>query len=140
MARITISPAGGGASTTAASQAQMEAATDNAVMVTPANAQWHHGMAKAWIKCNASGAIQGSHNVTSITDNGTGALTVTIATDFSGATYSCVVSANASGTGFVLLNVSDPSAAGSTFIECRNATAAAAADPINYFAAWYGDQ
>lgn len=73
---------------TAASQAQMEAATDNTVTVTPLSANWHPGVAKVW--CNAIGAgtgINASWNMTSVTDVGTGDITFTIATDFSGTNW-----------------------------------------------------
>lgn len=79
-----------GSSPTAAIQTEMEAASDNTKMVTPANANWHPGVAKAWIKCNYAGAVQASHNITSITDSGTGQVTITIGTDFSSADYAVV--------------------------------------------------
>ena len=76
-------------SATAATQAQMEAVTSNTVFATPFNTQWHPGVAKVWLKAGSlfnSGTIMASYNVTSIVD-GTGALTVTIGTDFSSSNY-----------------------------------------------------
>lgn len=80
-----------GSGFTAASQAQMEAATDNTVGATPANTQYHPGVAKCWVNVDVDDAggsdINESYNITSITDNSTGNFTVTIATDFSTANY-----------------------------------------------------
>jgi len=67
----------------AASQAQAEAGTDNTVAITPSNGNFLSGVAKFYITFDNNGNIHASHNITSITDNGTGDATVTIATDFS---------------------------------------------------------
>lgn len=70
----------------AASQAQMEAASSNVVMATPANINWHPGVAKAWGKFNGTGtpAFDARYNFdASITDNGTGDWTLSLTTDFS---------------------------------------------------------
>ena len=63
--------------------------------------------AKAWINFNGAStvAIIDSHNITSITDNGTGDYTVTIAVDMGSATYAVTAgsrqeSANLGGTGY----------------------------------------
>ena len=73
----------------AASQAEMEAASSDAVAATPANMGWHPGVAKFWVKFSMSGtwSIQASHNVLAVVDDGTGVGSVTIDTDFSGADY-----------------------------------------------------
>jgi hypothetical protein len=70
---------------TPATQAQMETGSATNVFVTPGRQQFHPGMAKFWINFNGTGTIatRTSYNVTSITDNGVGDYTVTIATDFS---------------------------------------------------------
>lgn len=95
------------------------------------------GEAKAWIKCNAAGAIQASHNVTSITDNGTGDVTVTIATDFSSADY-CVI-ATVLANGFQSASVA-AQAAGS--VQVKNWSVAGGLndviDPTNYYIACLG--
>lgn len=84
---------GAAGTVTAASQVEMEAASSNLVAATPGTVNWHPGVAKAWIKCSGDGTtINASHNITSITDGGTGILTVTIATDFSSADYAIVAS------------------------------------------------
>jgi hypothetical protein len=79
----------------AATQAEMEAASSNTVSATPANAQYHPSAAKFWVKFNGTGtpAINASYNFTSITDNGTGYYTLNIGTDFSSGNY-CIVASS----------------------------------------------
>ena len=84
-----------------ATQAEMEAATAADKIVTPDSAQWHPGVAKAWVNFNGTGtvAIRTSHNVTSITDNGVGLYTVNFTTAFSSADYTLGGTANFTGGG-----------------------------------------
>lgn len=79
-----------GATTSAASQAEMEAATNTTNPVTPGRAQYHPGVAKGWVAFNGTGtvAITASYNVTSITDGGVGIYAVNWTTAFSSANYS----------------------------------------------------
>lgn len=74
---------------TSASQAQMEAASDNTVYATPLNVKWHPGVCKGWVKFTATGTptIDGSHNVSSITDTATGRFAVNWNTNFSSNDY-----------------------------------------------------
>lgn len=123
----------------ASTQTQMEAASSNAVMATPGTVNWHPGVAKAWIKCDAAGAIAASHNVTSITDDGTGLVTVTIGTDFSSANYAIVCSAIGSATVGGVMTV-QTQAAGAFQLGAYASTTGNAADPTAYFAVCYGDQ
>lgn len=78
---------------TAAAQSDMETATSTALATTPGRQQYHPSAAKFWadVSVNTAGvpSLTISYNVTSITDSGTGDLTVTIATDFSSADWSC---------------------------------------------------
>lgn len=69
------------------SQADLEAASSTMLIVTPGRLHFHPSAAKAWVKWNNAGTIAASYNVTSMTDNGTGNFTITIATDFSSANY-----------------------------------------------------
>jgi hypothetical protein len=81
-----------------ATQTQVEAITSNVTVMTPLNTNWHPGVAKCWL--NAAGAgtsISASHNITSITDTGTGVLDVTIGTDFSSANYVIISDVYSSG-------------------------------------------
>src|SRR3990167_1244436 len=63
----------------AASQAEMDAASSTSVFATPGRTQYHPGVAKAWCKFNGTGTpgMTVSHNMdSSITDNGTGDYTL----------------------------------------------------------------
>lgn len=68
-----------------ASQAQMEAASSNVVSASPGRLQYHPGVPKCWHSIDGTGTVatRASHNITSVTDNGSGDYTSTIATDFS---------------------------------------------------------
>lgn len=77
-------------SVSAASQAEMEAASSTTVYASPGRTQYHPGVAKAWITFNGTGtpAVRAAYNVdSSITDNGTGDYTVSWTTDFSSINY-----------------------------------------------------
>ena len=126
----------------AATQAQMETATSNTVAATPSNTQFHPGVAKVWIMCDAAGAIQASRNITSITDSGAGLVTVTIATDFSSVNYAIVATAQQySGNPTSLQASSNTSpTAGAFVLISLNTTSGTLSDPTNYFAACFGDQ
>lgn len=72
-----------------ASQAEMESASSNTKAVTPGRTQYHPGVAKAWVVFTDTGtaAISSSHNVSSITDNGTGDYTINFTIAFSSEFY-----------------------------------------------------
>lgn len=122
-----------------ATQAQMEAASSGAVYATPSNTNWHPGVSKVWIKCDAAGAIAASHNVTSITDDGTGLVTVTIATDFSSADYA-VVCSTLQTAGSRTMAVIKAQAAGSFQINAMDTNSGTPTDPTGYYAVCFGDQ
>lgn len=78
----------------AATQAEMETGTSVLVASTPGRQHFHPGHPKFWAMVTVSAGtptLQTSYNVTSITDTGTGRLTVTIATDFSSVNWCCQV-------------------------------------------------
>jgi len=122
----------------AATQAEMEAATSNAVAATPSKTQYHPGVAKAWINCSGSGVtINGSYNISSIVDNGTGQLQVLLDTDMSSVNYAAL--------GFIkelagreTLAV-ETQQAGLIATFCRNSSGTLA-DPDKYYFAFFGDQ
>lgn len=124
----------------AATQTQMEAASSNAVVATPGNTNWHPGVSKCWIKVTWTTGTPSnivSHNVTSITDAGTGLLTVTIATDFSSANYVAVAQV------FMATNDKERCfvnsvTAGTFQITIRNDSGVI--DPDGLFVACFGDQ
>ena len=78
-----------------ATQAEAEAATSDAVTLTPNSAKWYPGIVKAVVKATVAAGVPTlvtppAFNITSITDTATGRLTVTIATDFSSANWCCI--------------------------------------------------
>lgn len=75
-----------------ATQAEMEAGTSTVTTVSPGRLHFHPAAAKCWGEFLAnSTTVLRSYNVTSIADTATGAMTVTIATDFSDANWACQV-------------------------------------------------
>ncbi len=133
-------------SATAATQAQMEAVTSNTVFATPFNTQFHPGVAKVWFKVGSlfnSGVIMAAYNVTSVVD-GTGALTVTIGTDFSTDNYAVVATPeysqpNPSADKLTVGVQRGSMAAGSFQLLCVNYTNTLF-DPDYYLCAAFGDQ
>jgi hypothetical protein len=129
-----------------ATQTEMEAATNATAMVTPASVQWHPGVAKAWAVFDATGGIYASHNVSSITDNGTGDFTVNFTTAFSSANYVPLAIANRALNatyGILTYVIQTPTASA-----CRFATSLLdlaggtnnQADPSRVYVAFFGDQ
>lgn len=75
---------------TAASQAEMEAASSTTVGVTPGRTQYHPGVAKFWVTFTFVATVPTitvSHNVSSLSDNGVGDCTVNFTTSFSAANF-----------------------------------------------------
>lgn len=123
-----------------ATQAQQEAGTSLVVNVTPGTQQFHPSAAKCWLRANMTGNIGASYNITSITDTGTGVLTVTIATDFSSSDYIIVTSIDPSGGG-IFGGVSQVDvAAGSFVVRTFNSSAQTPQDTSHVYAAAFGDQ
>ena len=125
----------------AASQAEMEAATSNTVAATPSNTQFHPGVAKCWLVTAGAGtpSITASHNITSITDDGVGLLTVTIATDFSSDQIAAVATARV-GSGTTPYFITYNSASGGSGQLKAYDSAGAAFDVDGYTFAAFGDQ
>ena len=74
-----------------ATQAEVESETLD-TNVTSDNAQFHPGVAKAWVNFTGTGtvAIQGSHNVSSITDNGPGDYTINLSITMANTNYAAL--------------------------------------------------
>lgn len=75
---------------TAAVQSDQETGTSTTTFVNPAVQQFHPSAAKAWVCFSISGgtpSINTSYNCGSLTDNGTGDITVNFTTSFSSANY-----------------------------------------------------
>ena len=131
-----------------ATQADMEAGASLITFVTPGRAHFHPSACKAWLVCGITGNILGSYNITSIADTGTGVVTVTIATDFSGTTYAAVAQVQATATTWAVANArechirSATIAAGTIAIDCidNTATTNLVKDPTTWHIAMFGDQ
>lgn len=131
---------------TVATQAQMEAGTNNTATVTPLAVNWHPGVAKAWGRFNGTGtpAFDASYNFdSSITDNGTGDYTISFTTGFSSANYSLVGTAGGSGNPenarFIIDSASSSPAAGTIRVAVTN-TANARVDSSIICIVAFGDQ
>jgi len=78
----------------AASQAEMEAASSTAKFATPGTAKFHPGAAKAWAHVTISGGtptLAAGHNFSaSVTDNGTGDFTLTFTAAMSSAFFASI--------------------------------------------------
>ncbi len=82
-------PGSGSGGASAATQAEMEAASSTTVYDSPERHEFHPGSTKAWATFTGTGTVSlnGSYNVVSITDNGTGNYTININHDFSSGSY-----------------------------------------------------
>ena len=125
-----------------ATQAQQETGSSNVVFVTPGRQQYHASAAKAWIRVSTD-TVDASHNVSSLTDNGTGDHTINFTTAFSSAYYGMAaltqwVSISANVDGILIKNGVAPTASA-----CRIITLAlinqVLVDNI-WSAAFFGDQ
>lgn len=123
----------------AASQAEMEAATSNTVFSTPGRQQFHPGHPKAWVVYDqATGpSIRDSYNVTSVTDSSTGVFIVNWTTPFSSVDYACTGTSGSSGAGnypivLSIINVSTTTSSAQfivqqqTFVQDRDGNSVAA--------------
>jgi hypothetical protein len=92
--------------------------------------------------------LQSSYNITSITDTGTGLLTVTIATDFTSANWCCQVAVERASTALTVANLRYAAirnaglAAGTILVECFDGTAVTAnqVDPASWHVSGFGVQ
>jgi len=121
----------------AASQADQETGSSTTTFVSPGRQQYHASACKAWIRCDVSGTINGSYNVTSITDTATGKVTVTIGTDFSTTNYAVIATCEES-TNTRTAQLETVST-GSCLVIAKSDTNTLA-DPAGYFVAMFGDQ
>jgi hypothetical protein len=132
----------------AATQAEMEAGTATNKYVTPQGVNWHPGVAKFWVKCGVTANVLASWNVTSLTDNGTGDVTVTIATDFSSVDWCATVQVEMTATTYAVANARTPhvrsggQAAGTLRCDCIDGTATTqlVKDPTFWHIGGWGDQ
>ncbi len=132
----------------AALQSDMESASSVLVAVTPGRQQFHPSAAKCWVSCGVAADIQQSYNVTSLTDTGTGIVTVTINVDFSATNYCALASVEKTVTTLASTAARQANlrnatrAAGSCAFDCKDDTATTnlIADPLTWHIAMFGDQ
>jgi hypothetical protein len=124
--------------TNPASQAEQETGTSVLKAVTPGRQHYHPSAVKTWGAFSAAGTIAASFNTTSITDTGTGNLTVNIGTDFSSANYGANVS-HVQGSFAALHSFIGSKGAGTLQILSNNSSATGQ-DMTEYNYAAYGDQ
>lgn len=130
-----------------ASQAVQETASATDTATTPATQQFHPCASKWWLKSAVSGgtpSVSASYNNTSITDTGQGDLTVTIATDFSSANWSCLATVMGPDTtqGRAAFLLDGTQAAGAVEFLCYTlgSSSPSKTDPTTWNFVGYGDQ
>ena len=127
----------------AATQAEMEAATSITVATTPGRTQFHPGVAKAWVVFQLNGTQDDAYNSPSVTDNGAGSWDPVWGTDFSGGSHCDQVAYQ--GTGILTARILDSgAAAGSTAVRTVDNVTQVATDPgggtIRIHCVAFGDQ
>lgn len=133
-------------SANAATQAEMETATDVVKNVTPGRQHFHPGHPKAYCSSAPATTPFAAYNITSSTISA-GLNTVTIATDFSSANWCCIVSCGRSASSLTVTNLkyaavrSATQAAGSVVVEIWDGTATTAVqeNPETFHMVGYGD-
>jgi hypothetical protein len=125
---------------TAATQAEIEAASSTTVYVSPGRMVYSPYAAKVWLLLEYSGgtpAATVSAGVSSMTDTSTGIATVNFSTSFSSTNYAIVHARNDNGGNLAYVTSSGTRATGSVRISTINDSAAAA--DLNTSVAIYGD-
>jgi hypothetical protein len=123
-----------------ADKSEMEAASSTTLAVTPGRQHNHPAMPKFWLRAAGGGSpsLTESHNVTSISDDGTGLLGITIATDFTTTTWAAI---GGSMTGaIVLLCTFDNQAAGTIRARSSRGSDGTLFDPDDWRVVGFGDQ
>lgn len=139
---------GSGGGFTAATQAEQEAGSSTTVATTPGRQHFHPSAAKWWAQIPTTGAAATvSYNITSVTDTGTGDMTVNIATDFSGANWAAfgsmtylLGSSTAITDGSSRFTVFGTKAAGTQQFKTYNGGGAPADPAAPYNVGGFGDQ
>lgn len=132
-----------GAALLVAAQSDQETGTSLTTTVPPGRQQFHPSAAKAWGRVTVSGGVptlQESYNITSITDDGVGLTTVTIATDFSTAGYAISLSVIRAAAGAIGLQVA-AQAAGTFQVRAILSSDGTASDSYDgFYFVCFGDQ
>src|SRR5512139_886097 len=130
----TVTGALSGASVTGsmvATQADQETGTSTTIVVSPGRQHFHPGHPKCWAYTTVSAGtptLQTSYNITSVTDDAVGKLTITIATDFSAANWASNATVSNPGAGSLFADISSK-AAGTIQIESVAPTGPTNTDP-----------
>lgn len=124
-----------------ATQAAIEAETNEATYVSPNFVKNSPGTAKAWCFIDGVGGLETvSYNVTSVTDNGVGDATINLTTAFSTASYKFGYSASTGAAGNVARSENAARVNSSTFQTFTNDAEANVALDIGRTVVLYGDQ
>ena len=108
--------------------------------ITPtANAAYHQSLAKGWCYWDTTGAVYGHHNVSSVTDNGTGDWTINWDRDFSSTAYCAISDCRVDGD-YGTRVANSTTDAGVTRIYCHSNTSGTKVDPNNMYAVAFGTQ
>lgn len=122
-------------------QSEMEAGSDATRAVTPGRQHYHPSAAKCWAVVSVSAgtpSLDASYNITSITDTGTGQLTITIGTDFSSSDWAAICTLFTGTDRFAQIA---SRAAGSVQIDVWDVSGAGVTgDPLGYSFVGFGDQ
>jgi hypothetical protein len=133
-------PPTAGSGLAAATQAEQETGTSVLVATTPGRQHFHPSAAKAWGKfTQSSTTIEIGYNIASVADTGAGIMTVTIATDFSGADYAIAVTVVTLSDQFAKVDSSSAPAAGSFVMECYDADSTISDPSDSWMVACFGD-
>jgi hypothetical protein len=145
---MLLSSGGGGG--TFATQTDQETGTSTTTLVAPGTQHYHPSAAKFWAKLRNT--MVASYNVTSLTEQGNGRITFTIATDFSSADWCCVATAIQNTTAdststseivAVAISRNTAQAAGTVNVICREILSGSSATEADYFGVHvvgFGDQ
>lgn len=126
----------------AATQAEMEAASSTTVYAPPGRAHFHPAVAKAWCKWDVAGTVGASRNVSSVTDNGTGDWTVNFTTAFSSVDYAVALGFEAATAGSFNGGIqvgASGQAAGSCRVQGSNIAGGVALDHTRMYLVCFGD-
>ena len=129
-----------------ASTGDLTTGTSTTNVVVPGRLKYFPGFPKCWVSCGVAGDIQQSYGVSSITDTGTGLMTVVFTVAFAAATYCAQVTVEMTATTYAVANerkgaVYDGGrATGSCEFICLDGTATTTLvkDPLTWHACCWG--
>jgi hypothetical protein len=129
----------------AATQAEMEAASSTSVYATPGRTQYHPGVAKWWVNFSVSTlgvvTVNGSHNIASVTRNGAGDFTIDPTTDMSSsANHAPIATASIDATGATFLDCWHHTISAGSWRLLTGVIGVGTADPAYCTACGFGDQ